>query len=43
MKVVQKLMEGLELKALMRLKKYRSRKDDVGKVDQNLFKRNLHA
>lgn len=39
-KVVQKLMEPLDLKALIRVKMYRSWKGDVGKAAPNLFQRN---
>ncbi|MFX2612085.1 IS3 family transposase [Enterobacter mori] len=42
-KVVQKLMEEMELKALIRVKKYRSWKGDVGKVAPNLLQRNFDA
>ncbi|ENC2024082.1 IS3 family transposase [Escherichia albertii] len=42
-KVVQKLMGELDLRALIRVKKYRSWKGDVGKVAPNLLQRNFDA
>lgn len=42
-KVVQRLMEELGLKALIRVKKYRSWKGEVGKVAPNLLQRNFNA
>ena len=42
-KTVQKLMHMLNLKCLVRLKKYRSYKGEVGKIAPNLIQRDFHA
>lgn len=42
-KVVQRLMEELDLKALIRVKRYRSWKGSVGKVASNLLQRDFNA
>lgn len=40
-KTVQRLMKELGLKSLVRMKKYRSYKGNVGKIAPNILKRNL--
>lgn len=42
-KTVQRLMEELQLKSLVRLKKYRSYRGQVGQVAPNLLERNFNA
>ncbi|MDZ5713841.1 IS3 family transposase, partial [Jeotgalibacillus haloalkalitolerans] len=42
-KTVLKLMKGLGLKSLVRMKKYRSYRGNVGKVAPNLLERNFQA
>ena len=42
-KAVQRLMEELQLKSLVRLKKYRSYRGQVGQVAPNLLERNFNA
>lgn len=42
-KTVQRLMKQLGLKCMVRVKKYRSYKGDVGRVAPNLLKRNFEA
>lgn len=42
-KTVQKLMEEAGLKCLVRMKKYRSYRGEVGKIAPNLIERNFHA
>ena len=42
-KTVQKLMKNLGLKCMVRIKKYRSYKGEVGKVAMNLISRNFYA
>lgn len=42
-KTVQKLMKSLSLKCMVRLKKYRSYKGEIGKVAPNLIQRNFTA
>ena len=42
-KTVQRLMKQLKLKSMVRMKKYRSYKGEVGKVAPNLINRDFHA
>ena len=42
-KTVQRLMDELQLKSLVRLKKYRSYRGQIGKVAPNLLERNFSA
>ena len=42
-KTVQKLMKELGLKCMVRMKKYRSYRGEVGKVAPNLLARDFHA
>lgn len=42
-KTVQRLMKCLGLKCMVRLKKYRSYKGEIGKIAPNLIKRNFQA
>lgn len=42
-KTVQRLMEELHLKCLVRMKKYRSYKDEIGKIAPNLIQRDFKA
>jgi len=42
-KKVQRLMRGLGLKSLIRMKKYRSYKGMVGKIAPNILERDFHA
>jgi putative transposase len=42
-KKVQRIMKGLGLKSLVRMKKYRSYKGPVGKIAPNILERNFHA
>ena len=42
-KTVQRLMKQLKLKCMVRIKKYRSYKGEIGKVAPNLIKRDFHA
>ena len=42
-KTVQRLMRILGLKSLVRIKKYKSYKGDVGKIAPNILKRNFYA
>lgn len=42
-KTVQKLMKELGLKCMVRMKKYRSYRGEVGKTAPNLLKRDFHA
>ncbi|GGA43200.1 hypothetical protein GCM10010917_30630 [Paenibacillus physcomitrellae] len=42
-KKVQRLMNILGLKSLVRMKKYRSYKDMVDKIATNILERDLHA
>ena len=42
-KPVQKLMQQLNLKSCIRIKKYRSYKGNIGKIADNLLKRQFHA
>lgn len=42
-KKVHRLMKILGLKSLVRMKKYRSYKGDVGKIAPNILERNFHA
>ena len=42
-KTVQRLMKQLGLKSIVRMKKYRSYKGDVGKIAPNILNRNFHA
>ncbi len=42
-KTVQRLMNQLGIKSLVRIKKYRSYKGEVGKVAPNVLKRNFNA
>jgi len=42
-KTVQSLMKKLGLKCMVRIKKYRSYKGEVGKVAENIISRNFHA
>ncbi|MCM3472483.1 MULTISPECIES: IS3 family transposase [Brevibacillus] len=42
-KKVQRLMKQLGLKSMVRMKKYRSYKGEVGKVAPNILDRNFHA
>lgn len=42
-KTVQRLMKELNLKCMVRIKKYRSYKGEIGKIAPNLIKRDFHA
>ncbi|OTX91551.1 hypothetical protein BK771_08530 [Bacillus thuringiensis serovar ostriniae] len=42
-KKVQRIMKGLNLKSLVRIKKYRSYKGNVGKIEPNILERNFKA
>lgn len=42
-KTVQRLMWELDLKCMVRIKKYRSYKGEVGKIAPNILKRDFHA
>lgn len=42
-KTVQRLMKQLNLKCMVRIKKYRSYKGQVGEIAPNLINRNFHA
>lgn len=42
-KTVQRLMRELDLKCMVRIKKYRSYKGEVGKIVPNILKRDFHA
>lgn len=42
-KTVQRLMRELDLKCMVRIKKYRSYKGEVGKIAPNILKRDFHA
>ncbi len=42
-KTVQRLMKQLKLKSMVRMKKYRSYKGEIGKVAPNLINRDFHA
>lgn len=42
-KTVQKLMKGMGLKCMVRMKKYRSYRGEVGKTAPNLLNRNFYA
>ena len=42
-KVVQKLMKELQIKSLVRIKKYHSYKGEIGEVADNLLARDFHA
>ena len=42
-KTVQRLMDELQMKSIVRLKKYRSYRGQVGKVAPNLLERNFEA
>ena len=42
-KTVQRLMKALSLKCMVRIKKYRSYKGEIGKVAPNLIQRNFNA
>ena len=42
-KTVQRLMSELGLKSLVRIKKYRSRRGELGRVAPNLLQRQFHA
>lgn len=42
-KTVQKLMKELGLKCMVRMKKYRSYRGEVGKIAPNLLARDFHA
>lgn len=42
-KTVYRLMKELNLKSMVRIKKYRSYKGDVGKIAENLFNRDFYA
>ena len=42
-KTVQRLMRELNLKCMVRIKKYRSYKGEIGKIAPNILKRDFHA
>ena len=42
-KTVQRLMRKLNLKCMVRIKKYRSYKGEIGKIAPNILKRDFHA
>lgn len=42
-KTVQRLMKELNLKCMVRIKKYRSYKGEIGKIAPNILKRDFHA
>jgi transposase InsO family protein len=42
-KTVQRLMRILGLKSMVRIKKYKSYRGDIGKIAPNILGRNFHA